>query len=95
MLLPGLGEIEAPAMVRVGLAVGVSVLLYPHVAPAIASVPDGLAALRDHVAFYPGRVDGAWLDGEAVQAQDGDFYGGWITSAVSGPFKGPPGTLGW
>jgi uncharacterized protein (DUF427 family) len=22
-------------------------------------------------------------------------YGGWITSDLIGPFKGPPGTLGW
>ena len=32
---------------------------------------------------------------ERVQAQDGDFYGGWITSKVVGPFKGPPGTSSW
>ena len=31
----------------------------------------------------------------AVQSQAGDFYGGWITSKVVGPFKGEPGTLGW
>jgi hypothetical protein len=30
-----------------------------------------------------------------VRAQAGDFYGGWITSRVVGPFKGEPGTLGW
>jgi uncharacterized protein (DUF427 family) len=55
----------------------------------------GYEALRDHVAFYPGRVDAAWLGDERVQAQEGDFYGGWITPDLVGPFKGPPGTLGW
>jgi uncharacterized protein (DUF427 family) len=55
----------------------------------------GYEPLRDHIAFYPGRVDAAWLDGERVQAQKGDFYGGWITSDLIGPFKGPPGTLAW
>lgn len=55
----------------------------------------GYEALRDHVAFYPGRVDGAWMDDERVHAQPGDFYGGWITSDLVGPFKGPPGTQGW
>jgi uncharacterized protein (DUF427 family) len=55
----------------------------------------GYEALRDHLAFYPGRVDAAWLDDERVQAQPGDFYGGWITSDLVGPFKGPPGTRGW
>lgn len=51
--------------------------------------------LVDHVAFYPARMDDCWLDGERVQAQQGDFYGGWRTSKVVGPFKGAPGTWGW
>lgn len=55
----------------------------------------GYEALRGYVTFYPGRVDGAWMDDERVQAQQGDFYGGWITEDLVGPFKGPPGTLGW
>ncbi len=52
-------------------------------------------ALRDHIAFYPGRVDAAWMDDERVRAQEGDFYGGWITADLVGPFKGAPGTRGW
>lgn len=55
----------------------------------------GYEALRGHVAFHPGRVDGAWLDVERVLAQEGDFYGGWITADLIGPFKGAPGTRGW
>ncbi len=51
--------------------------------------------IRDHVAFYPGRVDAAWVGDEQVVAQAGDFYGGWITSEIEGPFKGAPGTAGW
>ncbi len=51
--------------------------------------------IRDYVAFYPGRVDEAWLGDERVQPQEGDFYGGWITSEIEGPFKGAPGTSGW
>ncbi len=31
----------------------------------------------------------------AVEAQPGDFYGGWITAGLIGPFKGRPGTFGW
>ena len=52
-------------------------------------------ALKDHLAFYPGMVDECWVDEERVVPQPGDFYGGWITSDIKGPFKGPPGTLGW
>ena len=53
------------------------------------------AALRDHVAVYPGRMDACWLDDERVRSQDGDFYGGWITDDIAGPFKGGPGSAGW
>jgi uncharacterized protein (DUF427 family) len=55
----------------------------------------GYEALVGHVAFYPGRVDRCTVDDETVVAQHGDFYGGWITSKVTGPFKGAPGTDGW
>ncbi len=54
----------------------------------------GYEKLREHLAFYPGRVR-ARVEGEPVIAQLGDFYGGWITSRVRGPFKGAPGTSGW
>jgi uncharacterized protein (DUF427 family) len=53
------------------------------------------AALRDHVSFYPGRMDECLLDDEVVQPQEGGFYGGWITADIAGPFKGGAGTLGW
>lgn len=53
------------------------------------------AALRDHVCFYPSRMDACWLDDERVRSQPGDFYGGWITAELKGPFKGGAGTLGW
>ena len=55
----------------------------------------GYEHLRSAVAFYPSRVERALVDGEPVRAQAGDFYGGWITGGVVGPFKGEPGTLGW
>ncbi len=55
----------------------------------------GYEVLAGAVAFYPGRLDAAWLGEERVAAQAGDFYGGWITSELVGPFKGGPGTAGW
>lgn len=53
------------------------------------------ASLRNYVSFYPSRMQSCWVDGEQVQAQPGDFYGGWITSNIVGPFKGGAGTWGW
>ncbi|MBA3617867.1 MAG: hypothetical protein H0W52_17415 [Rubrobacteraceae bacterium] len=47
------------------------------------------------MAFYPSRMDSCWVDGEKVEAQKGDFYGGWITPDIVGPFKGAQGTWGW
>ncbi len=55
----------------------------------------GFEALRDHYAFYAGRVDAAYLDDELVRPQGGRFYGGWVTAEIEGPYKGEPGTEGW
>jgi uncharacterized protein (DUF427 family) len=55
----------------------------------------GFEAIRDAVAFYPGLMDACHVDDELVLAQEGDFYGGWITSEIVGPFKGGSGTRGW
>jgi uncharacterized protein (DUF427 family) len=53
------------------------------------------AGIAGYLAFYASRMDICTVNGEQVQAQPGDFYGGWITSDIVGPFKGGPGTLGW
>ncbi len=60
---------------------------YPHPHPEFE-------AIRDAVAFYPWAVE-AFVDDERVRAQEGGFYGGWITSDLIGPFKGAPGSSGW
>ena len=51
--------------------------------------------IAGHLAFYASRIDEARVGDEIVVAQEGDFYGGWITSRITGPFKGGPGTRGW
>ena len=53
------------------------------------------ADIAGYVALYAGRVDRVTLDAETVTPQPGDFYGGWITSEIVGPFKGVPGSWGW
>lgn len=55
----------------------------------------GYELLTDAVAFYPSRVDAAYVGDQLAVAQQGDFYGGWITDDVVGPFKGGAGTLAW
>ena len=82
-----------------GQAAYLDVLVGDEVLSAIAwtypSPSKGFEALVDHVALYPGRVDRCTVDDEVVEPQPGGFYGGWITSRVSGPFKGAPGTSSW
>lgn len=55
----------------------------------------GYEVLWDRVAVYPGRMQLCRVGDDVVTPQEGDFYGGWITPNIVGPFKGAPGTLGW
>ncbi len=61
---------------------------YPDPTPKFSDIKDCLA-------FYASRVDECWVGREKVMPQPGDFYGGWITSRVVGPFKGSEGTRSW
>jgi flagellar biosynthetic protein FliR len=58
-LLPGLGEAEPPAMLRVGLALGVTALLLPGIAPSIPPVPEA----GTQAAFMVGAevITGLWI----------------------------------
>lgn len=50
--------------------------------------------LQGLVSIYPSKFD-IFIDDDKVEAQAGDYYGGWITSAIKGPFKGNFGTGSW
>jgi uncharacterized protein (DUF427 family) len=73
-------------------------LLSPRVISQVAwyypNPTPGFERIADWVAFYPSKAT-CTVDGELVVPQPGDFYGGWITSDVKGPFKGSPGTTTW
>jgi len=60
---------------------------YPDPFPEFASI-------RDFVAFYPRQLECS-VDGQPVTPQPGQFYAGWITRDLVGPFKGEPGSEGW
>ncbi|MEM7008427.1 MAG: DUF427 domain-containing protein [Thermodesulfobacteriota bacterium] len=61
---------------------------YPNPTPSFE-------AIKNYVAIYPQSMDACFVDGEVARAQAGNFYGGWITDDIVGPFKGEPGTQGW
>ena len=66
-----------------------------HAAWSYPEPDEGYETIRDHFAFFPRRVDACYVDAERVTPQPGDYYGGWITKSVKGPFTGAPGTDLW
>lgn len=61
---------------------------YPNPTHAFVDIADDLS-------FYAPKVDECHVGNLKVIPQEGDFYGGWITPNLKGPFKGGPGTSGW
>ncbi|HEX5326357.1 MAG TPA: flagellar biosynthetic protein FliR, partial [Acetobacteraceae bacterium] len=59
MLLPGLGEAEAPAIVRAGIALALTILLLPGLAPMIPPVPTGTGEAAAMVGAEV--ITGLWL----------------------------------
>jgi uncharacterized protein (DUF427 family) len=51
--------------------------------------------IAGYIAFYLSKVDAGYVGETQATAQEGDFYGGWITPEIVGPFKGGAGTWGW
>lgn len=52
----------------------------------------GFQPLKGYLSLYAGPWD-CFVDGEKVEAQPGDFYGGWVTSDIEGIVKGRQGNL--
>ncbi|MGB3692195.1 MAG: DUF427 domain-containing protein [Spirulinaceae cyanobacterium] len=52
-------------------------------------------SIQGYFGFYAHLMDACYVEGELVKPQPGNFYGGWITNDIVGPFKGKPGTMGW
>lgn len=52
-------------------------------------------SIAGYIAFYAHKMGTCFVDNERVDAQQGGFYGGWVTSDIVGPFKGKPGSAGW
>lgn len=66
----------------------------PNVAWSYETPLPDFASIRSYLSFYPSKLD-CYVAEHRVEPQAGDFYGGWITPEVVGPFKGDPGTGGW
>ncbi|WP_425146884.1 DUF427 domain-containing protein [Deinococcus sp.] len=71
-----------------GVSVPAAAWSYQQPTPAFAPI-------AGYLSLYAGRVERITLDGEEVTPQPGEFYGGWITAEIVGPFKGIAGSMGW
>ncbi len=67
----------------------------PRSAWCYRSPSEAFSAISEHVAFFAELMGACLVNGEQARPQPGGFYGGWITSHVTGPFKGQPGSMGW
>jgi uncharacterized protein (DUF427 family) len=56
---------------------------------------EGFEPIRGYLAFYARKVDACYVGEHRVTPQPGEYYGGWITPDITGPFKGGPGTVDW
>ena len=68
--------------------------------PRHLQIGEVIVCYHDHAstAIQPHDLESrraAWVGGDEVRPMDGDFYGGWITPELVGPFKGAPGTRHW
>jgi uncharacterized protein (DUF427 family) len=50
----------------------------------------GYETIKDYLAFYPRMMDACYVDGERVTPEPGQYFGGWVTSDIVGPFEGQP-----
>jgi uncharacterized protein (DUF427 family) len=55
----------------------------------------GYERIAGYFAFYAAKVDACYLGDERVTPQGGGYYGGWVTSRLTGPIKGDPGSGNW
>jgi uncharacterized protein (DUF427 family) len=53
------------------------------------------SGIHNSYSFYGSLMDACYVNDELITPQAGDYYGGWITADIVGPFKGDVGTRGW
>ena len=92
MLLPGLGESEVPAIIRLCLGLLLTLLLLPLLAPALPPPPEAIAEVLRCLALE--LLAGLWLGGLArglmlALAQAGQVMGSMI--GLTTPLQGDPG----
>jgi len=55
----------------------------------------GYSRIAGWYVFYAGAMDEVRVGEEKATPQPGGYYAGWVTSRITGPVKGAPGSEGW
>ena len=53
--------------------------------------PEAAKSIEGYIAFYPNPMDACYVDDEQVSRRSSDYYAGWVTSDIEGPFVGDEG----
>lgn len=59
----------------------------PNVAWTYEEPSRGYEGIANYLALYPQLLDYCLVDGEVARPEPRDFYGGWITDRIGGPFR--------
>eukprot|EP01113_Clastostelium_recurvatum_P029377 TRINITY_DN3544_c0_g1_i1.p1 TRINITY_DN3544_c0_g1~~TRINITY_DN3544_c0_g1_i1.p1 ORF type:complete len:177 (+),score=32.86 TRINITY_DN3544_c0_g1_i1:30-533(+) len=55
----------------------------------------GYEGIANCYGFYANKMDECYVGDERATPQPGDYYAGWVTKDIVGPFKGIPGSRFW
>lgn len=66
-----------------------------HAAWRYPAPTSNFVPIKEYYGFSARLMDACYVDDELVTPQPGEYYAGWITKDIVGPFKGEPGTRGW
>ncbi len=53
--------------------------------------PEASKSIEGYFAFYPNAMDACYVDDKKVSPRSSDYYAGWATPDIEGPFVGDPG----
>ena len=81
------GEAQYFDVITPARTIEAAVWCYPEPKP-------GAEKIAGWYSCYPEQLE-CFVGDEAVQAQAGTYYGGWVTAELVGPWKGEPGTGHW
>ena len=57
---------------------------------AYEDTPEESNVIQDYFAFYPNDMDACLVDDMKATPRQSEYYAGWVTAHIEGPFVGDP-----